>query len=72
MATIRAITLSLGEPHPLRRRDAGARRGVPAAAQARAEAEGHTVQTTRVATRPVLQDLGTLVRRRAASPTRAT
>ncbi len=58
MATIRAITLSLGEPHPLRGETLARAAVFLRAAQARAEAEGHTVQTTRVATRPVMQDLG--------------
>ena len=57
MATIRAITLSLGEPHPLRGETLSRAASFLRTAQARAEADGHTVQTTRVATRPVLQDL---------------
>lgn len=57
MATIRAITLSLGEPHPLRSETLARAAAFLRAAQSRAEAEGHTVQTTRVATRPVMQDL---------------
>ncbi len=57
MATIRAITLSLGEPHPLRGETLARAAAFLRAAQASAEAAGHTVQTTRIATRPVLQDL---------------
>lgn len=59
MATIRAITLSLGEPHPLRGESLTRSASFLRSAQARAEAEGHTVQTTRIATRPALQDLET-------------
>jgi uncharacterized protein (UPF0210 family) len=58
MATIRAITLSLGEPHPLSGETLARAAFFLRAVQAKAEAEGHTVQTTRIAARPVLQDLG--------------
>lgn len=58
MATIRAITLSLGEPHPLGAKTLARAASFLRDAQTRAEAEGHTVQTTRIACRPLLQDLG--------------
>ena len=57
MATIRAITLSLGEPHPLQGESLARAASFLRGAQARAEADGHTVQTVRIATRPALQDL---------------
>ncbi len=57
MATIRTITLSLGEPHPLRGETLTRAATFLLSAPARAEAEGHTVQTTRIATRPFMQDL---------------
>ncbi|MDE3229462.1 MAG: DUF711 family protein, partial [Chloroflexota bacterium] len=57
MTTIRAITLFIGDPHPLDgaviARAAAFLRG----AQASAEAEGYIIQTTRIATRPLLEDL---------------
>jgi uncharacterized protein (UPF0210 family) len=59
MAIIRAITLSLGEPHPLRGATLARAAAFLRGAQAHAEAEGHTVQTIRIATRPVFQDLET-------------
>jgi uncharacterized protein (UPF0210 family) len=57
MAIIRAITLSLGVPHPLGAVTLTQVAAFLRGAQARVEAEGHTVQTTRVAARPILQDL---------------
>lgn len=57
MATIRAITLTLGEPHPLGGETLARAATFLRAAQARAESNGHTVQTTRIACRPLLQDL---------------
>ena len=55
--TIRTITLAIGDPHPLDgghfERAAALLRG----AQARAEAAGYLVQTIRIATRPLLEDL---------------
>ncbi|HEX9035931.1 MAG TPA: DUF711 family protein [Ktedonobacterales bacterium] len=57
MATIRAITLSQGEPHPLTPPVLARAASFLRDAQAQAEAEGHVVQTTRLACRPLLQDL---------------
>jgi uncharacterized protein (UPF0210 family) len=57
MAIIRAITLSLGVPHPLGAATLTQAASFLRGAQARAEAQGHIVQTTRVAARPILQDL---------------
>lgn len=55
--TIRTITVSIGDPHPLRA-DAIARAGsFLQRAQAEVEQAGYTIQTTRIATRPVLEDL---------------
>jgi len=58
MTTIRAITLFVGDPHPLT--GAAFVRAAEFLRQARAsaEAEGYVVQTTRIATRPLLEDLG--------------
>lgn len=58
--TIRTITLSIGDAHPL---DAAAiARAGSFLRQARSAAEeaGYTLQTTRIATRPVLEDLAAL------------
>lgn len=57
MATIRAITLAVGEPHPLSGGSIARAAAFLRDARARAEAGGHSVQTTRIAGRPVLQDL---------------
>src|SRR5690348_15658349 len=60
-ATIRTITLGIGDPHPLTEGTIARASDFLRAARARAEAAGYTIQTTRVATRPLLADL-------AASP----
>ena len=58
--TIRTITLAVGDPHPLTG-DAFARAGdFLRRAQEAVEAAGYTLQTTRIATRPVLGDLAAL------------
>ena len=58
--TIRTITLGIGDPHPL-----GAEAVARAArflrrAQEAVEQAGYAIQTTRIATRPVLEDLAAL------------
>ena len=58
MTTIRAITLFIGDPHPLDTATFARAAAVLRLARARAEAEGYVVQTTRIATRPLLEDLG--------------
>ena len=57
MTTIRAITLFIGDPHPLDASALGRAAAFLSHARASAEAEGYVVQTTRVATRPLLEDL---------------
>lgn len=58
--TIRTITLGIGDAHPLGA-DAIARAGdFLRRAQDATEAAGYVLQTTRIATRPVLEDLATL------------
>lgn len=59
MAIIRAITLFVAQPHPLDGAAIARAMTFLRDAQARVEAEGHTVQTVRIATRPVLQDMDT-------------
>ena len=56
-ATIRTITLSIGDPHPLGEETIARASQFLRAARARAEAAGYAIQTTRVATRPLLADL---------------
>lgn len=56
-ATIRTITLGLGEPHPLSEAAIQRAAALLGAAQRQAEAAGYTVQTTRIATRPLIEDL---------------
>lgn len=55
--TIRTMTLGVGEPHPLG--DAAFQRAaeILGRAQAAGIAAGYTVQTTRIATRPLLEDM---------------
>ncbi|HEX8994407.1 MAG TPA: DUF711 family protein [Ktedonobacterales bacterium] len=57
MTTIRAITVFIGDPHPLDGAALARAAEFLRRAQASAEAEGHSVQTTRIATRPLLEDL---------------
>lgn len=57
MTTIRAITLFIGDPHPLDGAAFARAAEFLRQAQVSAEAEGYTVQTTRVATRPLFEDL---------------
>ncbi|HEX8730899.1 MAG TPA: DUF711 family protein [Ktedonobacterales bacterium] len=56
MTTIRAITLFIGDPHPLGGAVIARAAAFLRSAQASAEAEGYVVQTTRLATRPLLGD----------------
>ena len=58
MTTIRAITLFIGDAHPLDGAVFARAAAFQRQAQARAEAAGYVVQTTRIATRPLLEDLG--------------
>lgn len=58
MTTIRAITVFIGDPHPLPSAAIARAAEFLRRAQASAEAEGYVVQTTRIATRPLLEDLG--------------
>ncbi|HLY31202.1 MAG TPA: DUF711 family protein, partial [Ktedonobacterales bacterium] len=55
--TIRTITLGVADPHPLTRATLTHAADFLRRAQAAAEAQGYTVQTTRLATRPMLEDL---------------
>ncbi|HLZ22163.1 MAG TPA: DUF711 family protein [Ktedonobacterales bacterium] len=55
--TIRTITLSIGDAHPLSEEHFARAAEFLAGAQAAAEAAGYTVQTVRIATRPVLADM---------------
>lgn len=57
LTTIRTITVFIGDPHPLDGETLARAATFLSGAQARAEAEGYTVQTTRIATRPLLEDL---------------
>ncbi|MGH2501626.1 MAG: hypothetical protein ACRDID_03820, partial [Ktedonobacterales bacterium] len=57
MTTIRAITLFIGDAHPLDGAVFARAAAFLRQAQASAEAEGYVVQTTRIATRPLLEDL---------------
>jgi uncharacterized protein len=57
MTTIRAITLLIGDAHPLSGAALARAAEFLRHVQASAEAEGYTVQTTRIATRPLLEDL---------------
>src|SRR5690348_14944683 len=54
---IRTITLGLGDPHPID--EAAIHRAVSLlrAARASLEKDGYTVQTIRIATRPLLEDM---------------
>ncbi|HEX6121858.1 MAG TPA: DUF711 family protein [Ktedonobacterales bacterium] len=58
-ATIRTITLGIGDPHPLEEEAIARASDFLRAARTRVEAAGYTIQTTRVATRPLLSDLAT-------------
>lgn len=57
MATIRTMTLAIGDAHPLGDEVFARAAAILRTARARAEARGYTVQTTRLATRPLLSDL---------------
>lgn len=58
MTTIRAITVFIGDAHPLDGAALARAAAFLRLAQASAEADGYIVQTTRIATRPLLEDLG--------------
>lgn len=55
--TIRTITLGIAEHHPLDEQTVARAGTFLREAQAAAEADGYSVQTTRIATRPLLADL---------------
>lgn len=55
--TIRTITLSVGDAHPLAEEQIARAAAFLADARAAAEAAGYTVQTVRIATRPLLADI---------------
>jgi uncharacterized protein (UPF0210 family) len=55
--SIRTITLAIGDPHPLGEETIERAATFLREAQAQAEAAGYTVQTTRIATRPLLEDM---------------
>jgi hypothetical protein len=57
MTTIRAITVFIGDAHPLDGAALARAAEFLRSARASAEAAGHVIQTTRVATRPLLEDL---------------
>lgn len=57
MTTIRAITVFVGDPHPLTGAAFARAAEFLRLARASAEAEGYVAQTTRIATRPLLEDL---------------
>ncbi|HZC05964.1 MAG TPA: DUF711 family protein [Ktedonobacterales bacterium] len=57
MTTIRAITVFIGDAHPLDSAALARAAAFLRHAQASAEAQGYVVQTTRIATRPLLEDL---------------
>jgi uncharacterized protein len=57
--TIRTITLGIGDPHPLGNDALERAATFLHEAQGRAEAAGYLVQTIRIATRPLLEDLAT-------------
>lgn len=60
MTTIlRTLTLGIGDPHPLGNGEIARAATVLRRAQAQAEAAGYTVQTVRIATRPLLEDMAT-------------
>ncbi|WIG58883.1 MAG: hypothetical protein OJF49_001630 [Ktedonobacterales bacterium] len=56
--TIRTITLGIAERHPLDERTVARAGTFLREAQAAAEVAGYSVQTTRIATRPLLADMG--------------
>ncbi|MBF6590163.1 MAG: DUF711 family protein [Ktedonobacterales bacterium] len=56
-ATIRTITVGIGDPHPVDERAIERAAVFLREARARAEAAGHIVQTTRIALRPLLADM---------------
>jgi hypothetical protein len=58
MTTIRAITLLIGDPHPLGGAALARAAEFLRQTQASAEAAGYVTQTTRIAARPLLEDLG--------------
>ncbi len=55
--TIRTITLAIGDPHPLGEDALARAASFLRMAQAYAEAAGFTLQTTRISTRPLLEDM---------------
>ena len=55
--TVRTITLGCGTPHPLDEAAISRAAAFLQQAQAAAEQAGYTVQTTRLSTRPVLEDM---------------
>ncbi|MGZ3674392.1 MAG: DUF711 family protein [Ktedonobacterales bacterium] len=58
--TIRTITLGIGDPHPLSAEAIGQAGSFLRQARGAVEAAGYVIQTTRIATRPVLEDLAAL------------
>ena len=55
--TIRTMTLGIGAPHPLNEETVRGAAEFLAGARAAAEGAGYTAQTTRIATRPLLEDM---------------
>lgn len=55
--TIRTMTLGIGAPHPLDEETVRGAAEFLAGARAAAEGAGYTAQTTRIATRPLLEDM---------------
>ena len=55
--TIRTITVGIGDPHPLAEEQIGRAAELLGAARMAAETAGYTVQTVRIATRPLLVDM---------------